>query len=88
MTDEEYLAAYYRDRKSVWVGGLSLNVTEMRLRRLFEQAGDVVRVQVVQRFYKPFASFAFVEFARLDMPLVAINMFVSFSVRGCALFRH
>ena len=65
-----------KDRKSVFVGNLPLRVTEEQLQRLFERSGDVVNIQIVHSFRKR-TSFAFVEFARPDMPEIAITQCVS-----------
>jgi hypothetical protein len=76
-TDEAYLSQYEIDRKSVFVGNIPHDITEDQLRQVFENSGDVVQVQVIQRV---FGTIAYVEFSRPDMPDIAIRQCVSFSL--------
>lgn len=78
--DREYLRHYEAARKSVFVSNLPADITEDSLREAFEASGDVINVQIVRRPHKELGSFAFIEFARPDMPEVAIRQLVSVSV--------
>ncbi len=78
--DEVYLSQYEKGRKSVFVANLPNDITEGELRQAFEESGDVVDVQIIQKPHKTFGAFAFVEFSRPDMPDVAVRQWVSVSL--------
>lgn len=80
--DQAYLSQYEKDRRSVFVSDFPKSTTEEQLRETFEAAGDVVHVQIVQRTQNALKPFAFVEFSRPDMPVVAISQFVSDALRA------
>lgn len=77
--DERYLQQYDVDRRTAYFGNLSERVTEHDIRVL---AGDVGRVHKVHMIHKEHPTsginhFAFVEFARADMPDTATARYVS-----------
>ncbi|KAK3904998.1 hypothetical protein C8A05DRAFT_13160 [Staphylotrichum tortipilum] len=86
--DEEFLHKYDVDRRSVFVGNLPLDTTKEELMDLFAPMCDVVDANVVARpnyYGNHVRTFAFVEFARADMPDRAIEVFNETRLRGSAL---
>ncbi|KAH6630155.1 hypothetical protein B0J18DRAFT_463040 [Chaetomium sp. MPI-SDFR-AT-0129] len=68
---EEFLDKYDLDRRSVFVGNLPLNVTEAEIREFFGHAGEIVGVNIIARpnySGQVTRAFAFVQFARADVP--------------------
>ncbi|KAI0112859.1 hypothetical protein F4814DRAFT_449311 [Daldinia grandis] len=89
--DEAWLQRYEIDRRSIYVGGLPIDDFDVEelLTRLAGEAGDVEKVQIVQKDGRtgrqaPIA-FGFVEFARPDMADLAVKHLNGRVMRGCVL---
>lgn len=48
--DENYLAQYEMDRRSVFVSGFGPHVSQAELTALFSEFGEVVNVQLIRKF--------------------------------------
>lgn len=85
--DEAFLTACERDRRSVFVGDLPPLATQGDLEDLFSNAGEVLKVNVIQ---KPNNSgmvrtMAFIEYSQPDMPEKAISKFHSSVFKGAII---
>ncbi|KAI3398613.1 hypothetical protein diail_8961 [Diaporthe ilicicola] len=85
--DEAFLTACERDRRSVFVGDLPALATQGDLEDLFSDAGEVLKVNVIQ---KPSNSgmvrtMAFIEYAQPDMPETAISKFHGSVFKGAII---
>ncbi|KAK2600985.1 hypothetical protein N8I77_010473 [Diaporthe amygdali] len=85
--DEAFLAACERDRRSAFVGDLPAHVTQGDLEDLFATAGEVLKVNVIQ---KPSNSgmvrtMAFIEYSQPDMPELAISKFHGSVLKGAVI---
>ncbi|KAK3365425.1 hypothetical protein B0H63DRAFT_516351 [Podospora didyma] len=78
VTDAKFLNQYDIDRRSIYVTGIPIDVTEDEIADFFAEAGEVKNVHLVK---KPAITglnprvFAFVEFAHAGCPDVAIHKF-------------
>lgn len=92
--DEAFLAACERDRRSIFVGDLPANVTQDDLENLFSEAGEILKVNLIQRpisinagsysasHASTIRTMAFVEFTQPNMPEVAIAKFHGHNLNG------
>ncbi|KAJ4147295.1 hypothetical protein LMH87_001829 [Akanthomyces muscarius] len=83
---EQFLHQYDRDRRSVYMGNLPMNMTEETLTNLVSACGEVIAVVL---FKKPvpgspskMTCFAFVEFSRPDTADDAIEAFNNSDING------
>lgn len=84
--DEAFLAACERDRRSVFVGDLPATVTQEDLEELFSEAGEVLKINLIQRPASHMVrTMAFIEYAQPDMPEIAIAKFHGKIFKGSAL---
>lgn len=95
--DEAFLAACERDRRSIFVGDLPASITQDDLEELFSEAGDVLKINLIQRPCNVNTStystthpsnvrtMAFVEFAQPDMPETAIAKFHGKAFKGATM---
>lgn len=76
-SDEAFLTACERDRRSVFVGDLPVHATEGDLEELFSKTGEVLKVNVIKKVNNSGAArtMAFVEYSQPDMPETAISKF-------------
>ncbi|KAI0008643.1 hypothetical protein F4779DRAFT_641473 [Xylariaceae sp. FL0662B] len=89
--DEAWLLRYEVDRRSIFVGGLPVDVSNIEelLKELVADIGDVQKVQVIQKEARnghgsPVA-FAFIEFARPDMAELAVKRLNGEILCGCPI---
>lgn len=69
--------------KTVFIGNLSRDITDRRLRDLFDEHGDVVEVRVVTDYYTGIPrGFAFVDMATEEAAEAAISELNGESVDG------
>lgn len=85
--DEAFLAACERDRRSIFVGDLPGSVTQEDLEELFSQAGEVLRVNLIQKENnsRMLRTMAFIEYSQPDMPEVAVAKFHGSVLKGAIL---
>lgn len=95
--DEAFLAACERDRRSIFVGDLPANTTQEDLEGLFSDAGEILKVNLIQRpihvstssysnnHSSTMRTMAFVEFTQPDMPEVAIAKFHGHVFKGATM---
>lgn len=95
--DEAFLAACERDRRSIFVGDLPASTTQEDLDNLFSEAGEILKVNLIQRPVNVNTSsysntnsstvrtMAFVEFTQSDMPEVAIAKFHGQAFKGTTM---
>ncbi|KAK4040718.1 hypothetical protein C8A01DRAFT_15439 [Parachaetomium inaequale] len=86
--DEEFLRKYDVDRRSVFVGGLPLDTQRQEVVDIFSRIGEVIGCNIVTRTnYQGHIArvFAFVEFARADMPDGAVEHLNDTYFKGNAL---
>lgn len=86
-SDEAFLAACERDRRSVFVGDLPVHATEGELEELFSNAGEVLKVNVIKKVNNVgiARTMAFVEFSQSDMPETAISRFHGSVFKGAVI---
>ncbi|KAK0733721.1 hypothetical protein B0T26DRAFT_633267 [Lasiosphaeria miniovina] len=82
--DKEYLKQYDVDRRTVYVTGLPLDVDDAEMTDFFSEVGQVSKVHIVKRpgYDVIYRAFAFVEYARGDMPDKAVDRFRNDVMRG------
>lgn len=75
--DEAFLTACERDRRSIFVGDLPGNVTQGDLEELFSEAGEVLKVNLIQKENnsRMLRTMAFIEYSQPDMPETAVAKF-------------
>lgn len=84
--DEAFLAACERDRRSIFVGDLPTNVNQDDLEDLFSDAGDILKINLIQRPTSHMVrTMAFIEYSQPDMPEVAIAKFHGKSLQGATI---
>ncbi|KAI1079657.1 hypothetical protein F5B20DRAFT_159851 [Whalleya microplaca] len=89
--DEAWLLRYEVDRRSIFVGGLPVDVHNMEelLKGLVADIGDVQKVQVIQKEARSghgsAVAFAFIEFARPDMAELAVKRLSGATLCGCPI---
>lgn len=78
-TDEAYLAACERDRRSIFIGDLAAGVSQESLHELFSEAGEILKINILQRSVpvnysstSVLRTMAFIEYTQPDMPELAI----------------
>lgn len=93
-SDEAFLANCERDRRSIFVGDLPPSTEQDELEELFSAAGEILKINVIQRpanmnstsgFAPAVRTMAFVEYAQPDMPEIAIAKFQGETYKGATL---
>lgn len=86
-SDEAFLTACERDRRSVFVGDLPVHATEEDLEELFSNTGEVLRVNVIKKVNNSgiARTMAFVEYSQPDMPEAAISKFHGSVFKGAVI---
>jgi polyadenylate-binding protein len=86
-SDEAFLAACERDRRSVFVGDLPVHATEDDIKELFSTTGDVLKVNVIKKVNNSgiARTMAFVEYSQPDMPEIAISKFHGTVFKGAVI---
>lgn len=93
-SDEAFLAACERDRRSVFVGDLPPSTSQEDLEDLFSEAGEILKLNVIQRpvnannpsySHNMVRTMAFIEYAQPDMPEIAIAKFHGKSYKDATL---
>ncbi|EAQ89950.1 hypothetical protein CHGG_06569 [Chaetomium globosum CBS 148.51] len=82
--DEEFLRKYDVDRRSIFVGNLAPDTQKEEIMDLFSPVGEVLDVNVIRKpnYHGRIQPFAFVEFARADIPDQAVQNFHDTFFRG------
>lgn len=93
-SDEAFLANCERDRRSIFVGDLPPSTERDELEELFGTAGEILKINVIQRpaninatsgFASTVRTMAFIEYAQPDMPEIAIAKFQGETYKGAIL---
>lgn len=93
-SDEAYLANCERDRRSIFVGDLPPTTEQVDLEELFGAAGQILRINLLQRpsnahaatgFASAVRTMAFIEYAQPDMPELAIAKFNGKTYKGATI---
>lgn len=86
-SDEAFLTACERDRRSVFVGDLPVHATEGDLEELFSNTGEVLKVNVIKKVNNSGTArtMAFIEYSQPDMPETAISKFHGSVFKGAII---
>lgn len=91
-SDEVYLANCERDRRSVYIGDLPPSTEQEELMEMFGDAGDIIKVHIVNRpqgggngFASGVKTLAFIEYSQSDMPELAIARFNGATFKGVTI---
>lgn len=86
-SDEAFLTACERDRRSVFVGDLPAHATEGDLEELFSNTGEVLKVNVIKKVNNSgmARTMAFIEYSQPDMPEAAIGKFHGSVFKGAVI---
>ncbi|KAJ4386642.1 hypothetical protein N0V93_009540 [Gnomoniopsis smithogilvyi] len=93
-SDEAFLVNCERDRRSIFVGDLPPTTEQDDLEGLFGAAGEILKINIIQRpanmnaangFASAVRTMAFIEYAQPDMPEVAIAKLNGQTYKGATL---
>ncbi|KUI65660.1 Meiotic activator RIM4 [Cytospora mali] len=86
-SDEAFLAACERDRRSIFIGDLPGNVTQEDLEELFSEAGEILKVNLIQKENNSrlLRTMAFIEYSQPDMPETAVAKFHGSVFKGAII---